>query len=81
MTTIDDFLAGPHSHALLKEIQAAIDKYNDQKAETSAHKIQKFTVLPGEFSFFGGELGPTLKLKRHVIAEKYSHNIDKMYDD
>ena len=76
--TVDDFLTGPHSAKLRNQIQGAIDEYNT-KAETSAHRIQKFTVMPGEFSFVGGELGPTLKMKRHVITAKYSDDIDNMY--
>lgn len=41
--------------------------------------IKKFTILPTEFSVDGGELTPTMKLKRAVIADKYAGEIEGMY--
>ena len=41
--------------------------------------IKKFTILPNEFSVDGGELTPTLKLRRGVIVQKYRDAIDAMY--
>jgi long-subunit acyl-CoA synthetase (AMP-forming) len=41
--------------------------------------VRKFIVLPKEFSIPGGELGPTLKLKRYLVAEMYQKEIDEMY--
>ena len=41
--------------------------------------MQKFTVLPNEFSVPSGELGPTLKLKRFFVAKKYEDLVNKMY--
>ncbi len=42
-------------------------------------QIKKFTLIENELTQEGGELTPTMKLKRKVIAEKYSGLIDKMY--
>ena len=42
-------------------------------------KLQKITILPEELSVQGGELGPTLKLKRHAIINKYQNLIDEIY--
>jgi long-subunit acyl-CoA synthetase (AMP-forming) len=41
--------------------------------------IKRFTVLPVEFSVEGGELTPTMKLKRRVINEKYAVEIENLY--
>ena len=61
-----------------KYIQAAIDEYN-KRAVSHAQKIQKFVILEHDLSVPGGELGPTLKLKRNVVADKYESVIDGMY--
>lgn len=47
----------------------------------SYETIKKFALIPGEFSIDGGELTPTLKLKRKVIYEKYRDRIEKLYLD
>jgi long-subunit acyl-CoA synthetase (AMP-forming) len=41
--------------------------------------IKRFHVLPGQFTVDGGELTPTLKLKRRVILQKYATEIDSLY--
>jgi len=44
-------------------------------------QIKKYRVLTGEWTQDGGELTPTLKLKRRVIARNYSTIIEEMYND
>lgn len=44
-------------------------------------KIKKVALLPNEFTIEGGELTPTLKVKRRVIDEKYRDIIEKLYED
>lgn len=44
-------------------------------------KIKKVALLPNEFTIEGGELTPTLKVKRRVIDEKYRDVIEKLYDE
>jgi len=52
-----------------------------QKEFARFEKIKKFTLLPQEFTVESGEITPTLKLKRKVIAEKYKDIIEAMYKD
>jgi long-chain-fatty-acid--CoA ligase ACSBG len=59
-------------------LQTALDAANS-RATSRAQKIQKFQILPEDFSVPGGELGPTLKLKRPVVAEKYGDVIRGLY--
>ncbi|MBI4271014.1 MAG: long-chain fatty acid--CoA ligase [Candidatus Rokubacteria bacterium] len=42
-------------------------------------KIKKFAVLPGDFTLDGGELTPTLKVKRKVVSQKYMDVIEELY--
>uniref|UniRef100_A0A182P6G5 long-chain-fatty-acid--CoA ligase n=1 Tax=Anopheles epiroticus TaxID=199890 RepID=A0A182P6G5_9DIPT len=69
--------AGP-CPKVLKAIQEGIDRAN-QKAISNAQKIQKFALLKTDFSVPGGELGPTLKIKRNVVVEKNKDVIEKFY--
>jgi long-chain acyl-CoA synthetase len=41
--------------------------------------IKYFTLLPRAFTEEAGEITPTLKIKRKVIAQKYADQIDSMY--
>jgi long-chain acyl-CoA synthetase len=42
-------------------------------------QIRKFELLPQEWSIEGGELTPTMKLKRKIIVEKYRDAIQRIY--
>ncbi len=41
--------------------------------------IKRFAILPRELSVDAGELTPTMKLKRRVIAERYREEIEGLY--
>jgi long-chain-fatty-acid--CoA ligase ACSBG len=60
--------------------QTAIDQYN-ATAVSSAQRVQKFAILPLDFSQATGELTPTLKLKRAAVVEKYGFVLSKIYGD
>src|SRR5258707_3289414 len=51
------------------------------RTETLAQfeKIKRIALLPNELTMEGGELTPTLKVKRRVIDEKYREVIDRIY--
>lgn len=65
---------------VLQAIQEAIDRAN-QKAISNAQRVQKFVVLPRDFSHATGELGPTMKLKRNGVLKKYNRIIEKFYEE
>lgn len=62
---------------LVGAVQAAIDDAN--KAVSRAESIRTFRILPGDLTIEGGELTPTLKVKRAVVAKKYDSVIDDIY--
>ncbi len=43
--------------------------------------IKKIVVVPDEFTVAGGEITPTLKLKRRVIEAKYKQQIEELYQE
>jgi long-chain acyl-CoA synthetase len=45
----------------------------------SYETIKKFVLLPRDFSIEGGELTPTLKLKRKKIYAMYQDKIEQLY--
>jgi long-chain acyl-CoA synthetase len=42
--------------------------------------VKKFVILPSELTVAGGELTPTMKLKRRVIAAKYAREIESLFE-
>ncbi len=44
-------------------------------------KVKRIALLENELTVEGGELTPTLKVKRRVVSEKYSEIIEKIYAD
>lgn len=62
-----------------KEIQKAIDDFNKQLP--SYESIKKFKILEHDFTIETGELTPSLKIKRKVIAERYKKIFDGFYDE
>ena len=58
--------------------QQALDIVNGD--EPSERKVKAFALLSNDFSIEGGELTPTLKVKRRVIASKYRELIDAIYE-
>ncbi|XP_076860414.1 long-chain-fatty-acid--CoA ligase ACSBG2 isoform X2 [Brachyhypopomus gauderio] len=73
-------IAGGRDRVVHKAIQEGITSVNE-KATSNAQRIQKFTVLEKDFSIQGGELGPTMKLKRPVVMKMYKEQIDNFYKE
>ncbi|NXF81545.1 ACBG2 ligase, partial [Sclerurus mexicanus] len=66
--------------AIYAAIQKGITAVNEG-ATSNAQKVQKWVLLEKDFSVSGGELGPTMKLKRPVVAQKYKAQIAQFYSD
>ncbi len=60
-------------------IQRQIDALTPNLAKYE--RIKKVALLENEFTIEGGELTPTLKVKRRVIDEKYREVIEKLYQE
>jgi long-chain acyl-CoA synthetase len=58
-------------------IQAHLDQVNQKFARVE--QVKKFEVLPRDFSQEGGELTPSMKVKRNVVAQKYAGEVDALY--
>ncbi len=73
-TQIADMVDDPDLRA---EIQKAIDDGN--RAVSHAEAIKKFTILPMDWTEEGGQMTPSLKLKRNVVQTECSDQIEALY--
>ena len=44
-------------------------------------RVKKVALLENELTIEGGELTPTLKVKRRIVDQKYRDAIDRLYED
>jgi long-chain acyl-CoA synthetase len=65
------------SPELRSEIRSAINRAN--RAVSKAEQVKTFRILPRDFTEADGELTPTLKVKRNVVAERYAADVDALY--
>src|SRR6201997_4482187 len=63
---------------LVAEVDAAVKNAN--LSVSHAESIRKFRILPVDFTEDTGELTPTMKVKRNVVAEKFAADIESIYD-
>ncbi|MBI2931902.1 MAG: long-chain fatty acid--CoA ligase [Planctomycetes bacterium] len=63
--------------ATREQIQAAVDEVN--KGLAPFESIKKFELLDKDFTIEGGELTPTMKVKRRVVEKKYADLIARIY--
>jgi long-chain acyl-CoA synthetase len=71
-------LADLASHPeIVAEVARGVAAVNERVSRVE--NIRKWTILPGEWTAESEELTPTLKLKRRVIVNKYTAEIDAMY--
>ncbi len=62
-------------HKLFKD---EIEGFN--KDFSHVEQVKRFKVMPTEWSIEGGEMTPTMKVKRKVVMEKYSKEIAEIYN-
>ncbi len=58
-------------------IEAHLAKVNEKFARVE--QVKKIAILPEDLSQESGELTPTLKVKRAVVADKHQHEIEQLY--
>ncbi len=63
--------------ALRAEVQKAIDDGN--KAVSKAESVRKFVILPEDWTEEGGQMTPSLKLKRNVVVKESEQQIAELY--
>ncbi|KAG5276450.1 hypothetical protein AALO_G00132160 [Alosa alosa] len=78
-TRVSD-LAGGRDRLVHAAIQEGVTRVNE-RASSNAQRVQKWTVLEHDFSITGGELGPTMKLKRPVVMKMYKEQIENFYKE
>ena len=84
---VEAAIGGPDGHGatevlathpvVAREITAAIDRLNAGRAP--AERIKDWRILPRELTVAGGELTPTLKVKRSVVIERFGELVEEMY--
>jgi long-chain acyl-CoA synthetase len=72
--TVGDLAEDPD---LVAEVEFAVKDAN--QAVSHAESIRKFRILPVDFTEDTGELTPTMKVKRKIVAEKFASDIDALY--
>jgi long-chain acyl-CoA synthetase len=63
---------------VLDEYERQIEEFN--KYFGKVEQVKKFKLLPKEWTIEGGELTPTMKVKRKVVVEKYKDVIAEIYN-
>jgi long-chain acyl-CoA synthetase len=71
----EELVATPAVLALYESIVAGVNKDLAQ-----FEKIKKFIIVPDEFSMANGALTPTMKLKRRFIEQRYSKELEQLYN-
>jgi long-chain acyl-CoA synthetase len=73
-SSVADLVDDPDLRA---EVQRAVDDAN--KTVSRAEAIRKFRILPDDFTEAGGQLTPSLKVKRAVVAKEFAAEIEALY--
>ena len=66
-----------HNEEMRAIIQKHIDEINQKFARVE--QVKKFEILPHDLSQETGELTPTMKVKRNVVADKFEKDVEELY--
>lgn len=66
------------NNKVFEHVQECVTSTNSKLVSRAAH-IKKFALIATDFSMPGGELTPTMKLKRKVTETKHKALVDKIY--
>ena len=75
--TDDELLSAPQ---LIKKVKSEIDGLSKDRF-ADYERVKKFALLNATFSVDGGEMTPTLKIKRKVVLQKYAKEVAAMRGD
>lgn len=75
-STISDMI---NSEKVKAKFDKEMEHYNQEFA--NYERIKKYTLMPEAWSIEGGELTPTLKLKRKKILAKYASDVENFYKE
>jgi long-chain acyl-CoA synthetase len=73
----EDPQALAESPEIRSELEAHVERVNQKFARVE--QVKKIDILPRDLSQEGGELTPTMKVKRAVVASKYEDRIEALY--
>jgi long-chain acyl-CoA synthetase len=74
-TPISDLTEDPE---LLAVLQEKVDEANETVSR--AEQIKQFRIIPVELSEDAGEITPSVKVRRHIVMEKYASEINALYE-
>jgi long-chain acyl-CoA synthetase len=63
--------------AVVERVRAIVEAANTELA--SYARVKRFAVLPHDWSLDGGQLTPTLKVKRKVVSASHAELIESLY--
>ncbi|WP_047486724.1 long-chain fatty acid--CoA ligase [Terriglobus sp. TAA 43] len=66
-----------HDERVIERYQKEFDRVNQEASPWE--KVKRFRLVPDEWTVDGGEVTPSLKLKRRVVATNYAKEIEAMY--
>jgi long-chain acyl-CoA synthetase len=71
----------PEAMATNAQVREAIEEHIEKVNQKFARveQVKRFKILPRDLSQQDGELTPTLKVKRNVVADKYAGEIESLY--